>query len=310
MSRISPIRITSGACRSTWRNAALNDRVSFPTSRCEMLARLSRCRNSIGSSIVMMFTRRLVLMWLIIAASAVDFPDPVTPVTSPSPRGRNPSSSSTAGRFRSRIVLTSYGMARNANATVPRCWYTLVRNRPTPGTPMAKSASLCSANSFTWRGVMICSASDFSSSGLSGWVSRATRSPFTRMVAGRPTLSSKSDPFRCTICVIACLKLNAGRLLCVASPMRIHPEKGLSELHRLRVLRGDFPDHPGDLGLDLVHDLHRLDDAHHLPHGHAAPDLDVGLRPGLRGLVERAHHRGLDLEELGARGWGLGAGGR
>src|SRR5438445_296743 len=62
MSRISPIRITSGACRSTWRNAALNDSVSFPTSRWEMLARLSRCRNSIGSSIVMMLTRRFVLM--------------------------------------------------------------------------------------------------------------------------------------------------------------------------------------------------------------------------------------------------------
>src|SRR5881398_2377625 len=77
MSRISPIRMTSGAWRSTWRSAALNDSVSFPTSRCEMLDRLSRCRNSIGSSIVMMFTRRLELMWWIIAASAVDLPDPV-----------------------------------------------------------------------------------------------------------------------------------------------------------------------------------------------------------------------------------------
>ena len=34
-------------------------------------------------------------------------PDPVTPVTSTSPRGRSPSSSSTPGRLRSRIVLTS-----------------------------------------------------------------------------------------------------------------------------------------------------------------------------------------------------------
>src|ERR1044072_6324244 len=115
---------------------------------------------------------------------------------------------------------------------------------------------------------MICSASDFSSSGLSGDVSSATSSPFTRMVAGRPTLSSKSEPLRCTICVIACLKLNAGRLLCVASPMRIHPEKDLAELHRLRVLCGDFPDHARDLGFDLVHDLHRFDDAHHLPGVH------------------------------------------
>src|SRR5919108_2097874 len=151
-------------------------------------------------------------------------------------------------------------MARNAKATVPRCWYTLVRNRPTPGTPIAKSASLCSANSLTWRGVMICSASDFSSSGLSGAVSSATRSPFTRIVAGRPTLSSKSEPLRCTICVMACLKLNAGRLL-VASPMRIHPEKDLAEFHRLPVLSGYLSDHARDFGLDLVHDLHRLDDA-------------------------------------------------
>src|SRR6266853_516263 len=310
MSRISPIRITSGACRSTWRNAALKERVSFPTSRWEMLARLSRCRNSIGSSIVMMLTRRFVLMWLIIAASAVDLPDPVTPVTRHSPRGRRPISSSTCGRFRSRIVLTSYGMARKANATVPRCWYTLVRNRPTPGTPIAKSASLCSANSFTCRGVMICSASDFNSSGLSGATSSATSSPFTLMVAGRPTLSSKSEPLRCTICVIACLKLNAGRLPCVASPMRIHPEKDLAELHRLRVLRRDLPHHARHFGLDLVHDLHRFDDADDLPHIHPGADLHVWLGRGFRRLVEGPHHRRLDLEELGARGWGLGAGGR
>src|SRR5437667_532618 len=300
MSRISPMRMTSGACRSTWRSAALNDSVSFPTSRCEMFARLSRCRNSIGSSIVMILTRRLRLMWLTIAASAVDFPDPVTPVTSTSPRGLIAISSSTAGRFKSRIVLTSYGIDRKANATVPRCWYTFVRNRPTPGTPMAKSASLCSANSLTCRGVMICSASDFSSSGLRGAVSSATRSPFTRIVAGRPTFSSKSEPLRCTMCVIACLKLNAGRLLCVASPMRIHPEKDLAELHRLRVLRGDFPNDAADLGLDFVHDLHRFDDADHLPYVHPRPDLHVRLRGRLGRLVERPHHRGLDLEELGA----------
>src|SRR6267378_4496956 len=195
-------------------------------------------------------------------------------------------------------------MDRNTNASVPRCWNTLVRNRPTPGTPIAKSASLCSANSLTCRGVMICSARDLSSSGLSGAVSSATRSPFTRMVAGRPTLSSKSEPLRCTMCVIACLKLNAGRLPCVASPMRIHPEKDLAELHRLRVLCGDFPNDAPDFGLDFVHDLHRFDDADHLPHVHPGANLHVWLRGGLRRLVKRPHHGGLDLEELGAGGGG------
>src|SRR5712691_8857095 len=179
----------------------------------------------------------------------------------------------------------------------------LVRKRPTPGTPIAKSASLCSANSLTCRGVMICSASDLSSSGLSGAVSSATRSPFTRMVAGRPTLSSRSEPLRCTMCVIACLKLNCGRLLCVASPMRIHPEKDLAELHRLRVLCGDFPNDAPDLGLDFVHDLHRFDDADHLPHVHPRAHLHVRLRRGLRRLIERPHHGRLDLQQLGTGGW-------
>src|SRR4029077_19633931 len=301
MSRISPIRITSGAWRSTWRSAALNESVSFPTSRCEMLARVSRCRNSIGSSIVMMFTRRLVLMWLIIAASAVDFPDPVTPVTSTSPRGRSPISSSTGGRFRSRIVLTSYGIARNANATVPRCWYTLVRNRPTPGTPIAKSASLCSANSFTCRGVMICSASDFSSSGLSGALSSASSSPFTRIVAGRPTFKSRSDALRWTMSVMAVLKLKVGWPVWAGSGMGVYSEKGLSELDGLGVLHQNLPDDTRDLGLDFVHDLHRLDDAHHLSRRHPAAHLHVGRGARLGRRVERPHHGRLDLEQLRRR---------
>src|SRR2546428_5453955 len=155
-------------------------------------------------------------------------------------------------------------MARNANATVPRCWYTLVRNRPTPGTPIAKSDSLCSANSFTWRGVMICSASDFSSSGLSGAVSSDTSSPFTRTVAGRPTLSSKSEALRCTIWVMACLKLKAGPVGCGASAMGIDAVERLSKLDGLRVLDAHLAEDPRHLGFDFVHDFHRLDDAHDL----------------------------------------------
>ena len=65
---------------------------------------MSRCRNSIGSSIVMMFACRFSLMCWIIAASAVDLPEPVTPVTSTRPRGFSAISSSTVGRFSSAIV--------------------------------------------------------------------------------------------------------------------------------------------------------------------------------------------------------------
>src|SRR5213080_4768898 len=121
---------------------------------------------------------------------------------------------------------------------------------------------------------MICSASDFNSSGLSGAVSSVSSSPFTRMVAGRPTLSSRSDALRWTICVMACLKLKVAPLA-GASGMRVHPEK------RLGVLHAHFAHQPRDFGLDLVHDLHRFDDAHHLPGGYAAAGLHIRIRPWL-----------------------------
>ena len=52
----------------------------------------------------MMLARRFSLMCWIIAASAVDLPEPVTPVTSTSPRGFIEISSSTGGRLSSLIV--------------------------------------------------------------------------------------------------------------------------------------------------------------------------------------------------------------
>src|SRR6185436_5214220 len=167
----------------------------------------------------------------------------------------------------------------------------LVRNRPTPGTPMAKSASFFSANSFTWRGVMICSASSFRSSGFTGGISRPCRSPFSRMVGGRPTLSSRSDALRCTICEIACLKLKVDcGAAALASAIGIHPEQHLAELDRLDVLDRDLSDHAGDFRLDLIHDLHCFDDADRLPWADPVAHLDVGLRAGLGCFVEGADH--------------------
>jgi len=93
--------------------------------------------------------------------------------------------------------------------------------------------------------------------------------------------------------VMACLKLKATG---AAAAIGIHPEEDLPELDRLRVLDAHFLHDPADLGLNLVHDLHRFDDAHDLAHVHAAPDFDVGLRPRLGRRVERPHHRRLDLE--------------
>src|SRR5437870_7396922 len=134
---------------------------------------------------------------------------------------------------------------------------------------------------------MICSASDFNSSGLRGDESSATSSPFTRVVAGRPTLSSRSDALRWTIWVMAALKLNVAW---GASGMGVHPEKELSEFDRLGVFHQDLPHYARDLGLDFVHDLHRFDDAHHLPRRHPGAHFGVRLRTRLRRGVERPHH--------------------
>src|SRR6266508_2426067 len=145
----------------------------------------------------------------------------------------------------------------------------LVRNRPTPGTPIAKSASFFSANSLTCRGVMICSARCLRSSGRTGCICRARRSPFTRTVGGRPTFRWRSEPARCTICEMACLKLNGDAVGGPSSPgssaIGVHPEKDLAELDRLRVFHADLPHSAAEFRLNLVHDLHRLDDAHRLP---------------------------------------------
>src|SRR5574341_1153737 len=195
-------------------------------------------------------------------------------------------------------------MDRNTNASVPRCWNTLVRNLPTPGTPMAKSASLCSANSLTCRGVMICSANAFSSSGLSGCCASCNRSPATRMVGGRPTLRCRSEPPCLTISVMAALKLNAG-----ASAIGIHPEQDLTELHGLRVFHRDLPDHARHLGVERIHDLHRLNDTQRLPHADPHAHPHVGIRARLGARVEGAHHGRLDLQPpgLGVRGGPLPA---
>src|SRR5512132_2112362 len=58
-------------------------------------------------------------------------------------------------------------------------------------------------------------------------------------------------------------------------------EQGLAELHGRGVLGEDLGDLPRDLRLDLVHQLHRLDDAEDLALLHHGADVDERRR--LRG---------------------------
>src|SRR5437870_12741856 len=146
---------------------------------------------------------------------------------------------------------------------------------------------------------MICSASDFNSSGLRGDdESSATSSPFTRMVAGRPTLSSRSDALRCTIWVMAALKLNVACPAWGASAMGVHPEEELSELDGLRVLHQDLPHDACDFGLQFVHVLHRSDDVDDLAGCNGSTGFERGLGTGLWCRVERYYHARLDLHQM------------
>src|SRR5688572_28460273 len=71
-------------------------------------------------------------------------------------------------------------------------------------------------------------------------------------------------------------------------------EKRLAVLHRLAVLDEDRLHHAGGVGLDLVHELHRLDDADRVALLHRLPDLDERLGIGRRRAVKGADHRRLD----------------
>ena len=127
--------------------------VSLPTSRWLIRQFLCGCRYSIGSSMVMMCSCRSVLILSIIAASVVDLPEPVGPVTSTSPRGLLHSSSNTGGSPRSANVRMLKGMVRNAPPTAPRCMNRLPRNRAMPRTPKEKSSSRSSSKRSFWLSV-------------------------------------------------------------------------------------------------------------------------------------------------------------
>src|SRR5262245_18611072 len=73
-----------------------------------------------------------------------------------------------------------------------------------------------------------------------------------------------------------------------------HLEERLAVLDGLGVLDQAGDDGAIDLGLDLVHELHRLDDAEHLPLLHLLAHLDEGRGVGAGGAIEGAHERRVD----------------
>src|SRR5687768_4439849 len=81
----------------------------------------------------------------------------------------------------------------------------------------------------------------------------------------------------------------------------IDAEKHLTVLDWVRVLGNYLLDDTIELRFDLVHDLHRLDDAENLALGDAIPDAEVRLGAGLGSGIVRPHHRRLDFEQVRPR---------
>ncbi len=86
-SRISPTRMHVGVLThgGLARNAASKPSVWVPTSRCDTIDFLFSCTNSSGSSMVMKCIECFWFISLMMAASVVDLPEPVGPVTSTRP---------------------------------------------------------------------------------------------------------------------------------------------------------------------------------------------------------------------------------
>src|SRR5438477_5498807 len=76
----------------------------------------------------------------------------------------------------------------------------------------------------------------------------------------------------------------------------LEPEQGLSVLDRAAVLDERIEQPPGLLRLDLVHQLHRLDDAEHLPLLHHLAHLHERRVVGRGGAIEGADERGVHGE--------------
>src|SRR5467141_660035 len=102
----------------------------------------------------------------------------------------------------------------------------------------------------------------------------------------------------------------------IFSNMLAEDEERLPVLHRLAVFHKHRLHHAGGVGFDLIHQLHRLDDANRLAFLDGLADLDKGLGVGRRRTVKGTDHRSLhDVAFLACLGFGCrrrcrGGGGR
>src|SRR2546425_1949465 len=79
---------------------------------------------------------------------------------------------------------------------------------------------------------------------------------------------------------------------------RLYGEEAFAVLDRLPVLDVDLHHLPVHVGADLVHELHRFDDAEDLALPHNVTDFRKGFGIGIRGAVEGADNRRLEDCEI------------
>src|SRR5258708_21147869 len=129
---------------------------------------------------VIMCSSRSLLILSSIAASVVDFPDPVGPVTRISPRGLSHMFLTIGGSPSESNPLISQGIVRNTAATAPGWLKTLPRKRARFFRPKEKSSSRFSSKRCFCASVSTLYASDLVSAALNGGISSGRRWPCTR----------------------------------------------------------------------------------------------------------------------------------
>ena len=127
-------------------------------------------------------------------ASVVDFPDPVGPVTRTRPCRMSVKDRIDSGMPSTSKGGISWGIDRKAAATVPRCWNTLSRNRPTSTIEWEVSSSFsASKRSRSVWGRIPKTMSRIVSLSSTGQPSMGRIAPCNRMHAGNPVVTWRSE---------------------------------------------------------------------------------------------------------------------
>ena len=129
------------------------------------------------------------------AASVVDLPEPVGPVTSTRPFMRFVKSVAIFGSPSFSSARISNGICRITIDTTPRCRNTLPRNRDSPLIPNEKSSSFVDSKRLRCSSDITLYASWAVTSGVSTSYSLGVIEPSIRNSGGTPAVMCRSDDF-------------------------------------------------------------------------------------------------------------------